>query len=247
MNDLLKRSALVVSCCALAASVVLAQDPPAKPSMPSGDGIKDKAKDAANDAKKAVEDAKKKAEEALKGAGGQGMPDEKMMEEMMKGMQPGPMHEWLKKWEGNWDMVVKAYWSPGAPPEENKMSATSSFIMGGRYLIEKVSGEIEMPGAGKVPFEGVSTMGYDNMQKKFFSTWYDSMSTGIMFETGTVDGAGKVLTMEGENWNPALGAMAKSKSVVTVVDEKTRMMEMWSAGPDGKMTKSMEITYTRKN
>ncbi|MFM9956448.1 MAG: DUF1579 domain-containing protein [Phycisphaerales bacterium] len=259
MSNLLKRSLMLVACSGVCASVLLAQGGmPSTPPMPSKDQVTDQTKDAAKDAmeqaKKKAEEMKKQAEEAAKKAmgggdgkpaAGSGMPDEKMMAEMMKGMSPGPMHEWLKKWEGNWDLAAKAYMSPGAPPSEMKMTSEATMSMGGRFLIEKVSGQIDM-GMGPAAFEGVSTMGYDNYQKKFVSTWYDNMSTGIMIETGTVDATGKVLTSEGENWNMALGKMTKTKSVATIIDDKTRTLEMWSPGPDGKMMKNMEITYTRK-
>jgi hypothetical protein len=33
---------------------------------------------------------------------------------------------------------------------------------------------------------------------------------------------------------------------VTVTDENHHSMEMWMPGPDGKVFKMMEITYTRK-
>jgi len=261
MSKLLKRSLTLLACGGVCASVLLAQGgTPSVPPVPSKDQVTDQAKDAAKEAmeqakqqgealKKQAEDAAKKAmggdpAKAGGGAGG-GMPDEKMMAEMMKGMQPGPMHEWLKKWEGKWDLVVKSFPSPGAPPAEMKLTSEATMAMGGRFLIERVWGEVDM-GMGPQAFEGVSTLGYDNYQKKFVSTWYDNVSTGMMIETGTVDAAGKVLTMEGENWNMSLGAMSKTKSICAVVDDKTRTMEMWSPGPDGKMMKNMEITYTRK-
>lgn len=253
MSNLMKRSLLVLACTGLTAAVVIAQSgTPSAPPMPTKDQVKDAAKDAMEKGKKAAEDAVKHAKDAAGGAAGAGgaktpSPEEqKMMQEMMQAMQPGPMHEWLKQWAGEWDMTVKFYGSPSGEPEVSKMSATSSLIMDGRYLIEKVSGNLDMPGVGKVPFEGVSTMGYDNMQKKFFSTWYDNMSTGMMFETGTVDAAGKVLTSEGENWNMHASAMTKSKSIATVIDDKHRKLEMFVPGPDGKMMKTMEIDYARK-
>lgn len=242
-TKLLKGSLLVLACSGLTAGVVLAQ---------SG-GAKDAAKDAVKDAKKAVEDAAKKAKEGVKdavkdAAGNAGHGDEqKMMEEMMKGMQPGAMHAWLKGWEGQWECVIKSYWSPGAPPEESKSSVVSTMIMGGRYLEEKVTGSFDMPGAGAMQFEGRSIVGYDNAGKKFNTFWIDNFGTGFWFESGTVDAAGKVLTTEGENFDPMVNANVKTKSVATVVDHDHRTLEMWGPGPDGKMFKKMEIAYTRKH
>jgi len=248
MPNLMKRSLLALACAGLSASVLIAQSgTPSVPPVPTKDAINQHSKDAIDKAKKHAEDAMKSATDAAKNAAGDhAMPDEAMMAEMMKAMQPGAMHEWLKKWEGNWDLTVKSFSSPGAEPEVMKMTGISAMSMGGRYIVEKVSGDLEIPGMGKMPFEGESVMGYDNAQKKFFSTWRDNMSTGLMIETGTVDAAGKVLTSEGENWNMHLNAVTKSKSVATLVDDNHRTLEMWAPGPDGKMMKHMEIHYTRK-
>jgi hypothetical protein len=35
-----------------------------------------------------------------------------------------------------------------------------------------------------MPFEGISTLGYDNAKKTFFSTWIDNMGTGMMVMEG---------------------------------------------------------------
>lgn len=257
MSNLMKRSLIALACTGLTASVLIAQSgTPSTPPVPSKESINQHSKDAVDKAKKHADDAMKNAqkdankqiEDAKKAVTGadHATPDEAMMAEMMKSMQPGPMHAWLKKWEGNWDLTVKSYHSPGGEPEVMKMTSVSALSMGGRYIVEKVSGDLDIPGMGKMPFEGESVMGYDNAQKRFFSTWRDNMSTGMMFETGTVDAGGKVLTSEGENWNMNINAMGKSKSVATIVDDNHRTLEMWAAGPDGQMAKQMEIHYTRR-
>lgn len=241
----IKRSVSILAICGLGVGIALAQG-----GMPSKDDVKGKANEALKDAQKsagdAAKDLEKKAKDAMGGGDHGGMPDQKMMEEMMKNTMPGPMHEWMKKWEGEWDLVVKSYMMPGAPAEESKATSVAKSIMGGRYLEEHVNGSFEMPGMGVQQFEGRAIMAYDNAQKKFLSLWIDSMTTGFMLESGSVDAAGKVLTTEGENFNPMHGKVIKSKSVATLVDDKTRTLEMWMPGPDGAMYKAMEITYTRK-
>ena len=51
--------------------------------------------------------------------------------------------------------------------------------LGGRYVIGKFAGTM----MGQ-PFEGMSTMGYDNAKKMFTSTWVDNMGTGIVHYDG---------------------------------------------------------------
>ena len=46
----------------------------------------------------------------------------------------------------------------------------------GRYIKVDVAGD--MPGMG--PFTGFGLTGFDNVSKKFVSTWVDNMGTGMM-------------------------------------------------------------------
>lgn len=160
---------------------------------------------------------------------------------------PGEHHNHLQQWVGEWNITVSYRMTPDAPAEENTMTAVSKSVMGGRYIIEKVSGEVMGPdGQGMVPFEGMSIMGYDNHKKQYFSTWMDNMSTSLMQEWGTCDGTGKVLTTEGRGYDPMSGSERASKSIATVIDADSRRLEMFVPGPDGNMFKQMEIAYTRK-
>lgn len=181
-------------------------------------------------------------------------PQGEMPPEMIEAMQrmeamskPGEHHQHLQQWIGEWDLVVKFSMGPDGPTDENKMTASSKMIMGGRYVMEKVSGEVMDPMSGKsLAFEGMSMMGFDNYKKQYFSTWIDNMSTGMLEERGTCDGTGKVITTEGKNFDPMINAERPSKSVATIVDADHRTLEMYAPGPDGKMFKQMHISYTRK-
>lgn len=236
-------SSAAAACIALFPAGVLAQA-----SAPAKDAAKD-AKQIGKDMAKDAKDAGKKEMEkhpADKPGAGPDMNDE-MMKKMMEQGAPGKNHEYLKQWAGEWDLKVMSYMAPGAPPEESKCTASSKLIMGGRYLVEDVKGAFDMHD-GKPPqaFEGRSLMGYDNFKKKYFSQWIDNFGTGCMTEEGTCDAAGKVMTTSGENFDPMVGSMQKSRSVATIVDANTRKLEMFGPGPDGKEVKKMEITYTRK-
>lgn len=166
------------------------------------------------------------------------------MAQMMALGTPGPAHEFLAQWEGNWKLTTKWRMAPDTPWTESSMKATSHRIMGGRYLIEKVSGPEPFPGAG--PFEGMSIMGYDNFHKHYFSLWMDTMSTGSFTETGQIDQTGKVLTTTGENVDTMVGKVQKTKSISRVIDANTRKIEMYAPNEKGEMWQSMEILYERQ-
>ena len=59
--------------------------------------------------------------------------------------------------------------------------------LGGRFLEERVQSSF----MGQ-PFSGIGYTGYDNVKKKYVSTWMDNMGTMIMVMEGTPDPAGKV-------------------------------------------------------
>lgn len=167
---------------------------------------------------------------------------QEMMEKWMAAALPGPHHEHLKALAGHWKQEVKMWPDPASPPSVSEGVGDVKWIMGGRYLQEDVQGTM-MEG----PFNGMGITGYDNVQKKYVSSWIDSMGTGIMTSTGTCDGAGKVFNWTGEYFDAVSGKKETYRMVTRVVDDTKHVFEMWSKNPQsqGKEFKMMEITYTR--
>ena len=165
--------------------------------------------------------------------------DPAMQQAMMAAMAPGEHHEHMKALVGNWDYTIKAWMDPSQPPMESTGKRSAELIMGGRYLSEKYSGDFM-----GMPFEGQGLMGYDNMQKKYFSTWVDNMSTGVMVSDGQC-AKGPMWTMNGEMPDPMTGKMSKSRTTMKLTDADHFVMEMFAPGADGKEMKMMEISGTR--
>jgi hypothetical protein len=156
----------------------------------------------------------------------------------MEAGTPGKMHEWIAKGAGTWDCTVKMM-MPGEPVQESKGTMTTQMVFGGRYAHSMFKGTF----MGQ-PFEGAATLGFNNATGKFESTWVDSMSTGTMFTTGTLDKDGKVMTMAGECMDPSAKKMFKQRSVTTWKNDN-EMTEEFFHEKDGKEAKVMEITYVR--
>ena len=155
---------------------------------------------------------------------------------------PGEAHKNLAMDNGTWHEESTMWMSPDDPkPMKMTMTAVSKMIMGGRYQETRHRGTME----GQ-PFEGVSTIGYDNASKEMVSTWYDNMSTGIMYLTGKPEAGSKTTEFKGECTDPLTGKLKPIRETFTIVDANTRKMEMFDVTPDGKEYKSMEITMTRK-
>ncbi len=163
------------------------------------------------------------------------------MEAFAKAGTPGPQHQALAGMAGTYDMKIKAWHAPGQPPAEDTGTATRSMTLGGRVLVEDVSAS--MMGA---PFNGHGMMGFDNVTGKYWSTWNDSMSTGLFVSEGTCDAAGKSCTFTGTMNDPVKKTASKLRMTTKWTSPTVELFEMYGPGPDGKEMKMMEMTYTKK-
>ena len=163
------------------------------------------------------------------------------MDAFMKLAQPGEHHKHLAHLAGKWKTSGQMF-NPGQPPVEMSGTMEASWILGGRYLQELHSANF----MGQA-FEGRSLDGYDNMTKEFFSTWIDTMGTGVMIFHGSCDDPCKVLTSTAEGPDPMTGKVMKTKTVTTFVDPDTYRFEMYTVGggKDGQDTKVMDMTGKR--
>ena len=162
------------------------------------------------------------------------------MEAYMKAGAPGAPHQWLASTAGSYDLKIRSWHEPGGPVTEETGSATRKMVLDGRVLVEEVSSS--MMGT---PFTGQGTRGYDNVSGKYWSTWTDSMSTGLMVSEGSCN-AQKACTFTG-SWNdPIKKGPLKARMTTRWTSPTTEIFEMYTPGKDGKEMKMMEITYTKK-
>lgn len=162
------------------------------------------------------------------------------MEAYMKAGTPGGEHEKLAAMAGTYELEVKSWMDPSAPPMVESATSTRRMTLDGRVLVEEFSGS--MMGT---PFTGHGMQGYDNVTGEYWATWTDSMSTGIMLSTGSCD-ADMSCTYTG-SWNDPVKkgpVTARMKSRWT--GPSTQIFEMYGPGKDGKEMKMMEITYKKK-
>jgi len=150
-----------------------------------------------------------------------------------------PQHEALKPLIGSWNVKVRFWMDPAAPPSESTGTFERKALLGGRFLQEEFTGSF----MGQ-PFSGIGHVGYDTMKKKYVSSWMDNMSTGIMTSSGDADASGKVITLISTEVNPMTGA--KDKSVLRILNNDKNVVEMYVPGPDGKDVKTLEVESTRR-
>jgi hypothetical protein len=170
--------------------------------------------------------------------------DEKAaMEAWQKAMTPGEGQKRLAPMVGTFETRVRTWMDmdPTKPPEDTAGTSVNTWVLGDRYVQMKYEGIF----MGET-FNGIGYTGFDNVSKKYVFAWMDTAGTGMMWSTGTMDAAGKVMSLKAMVNDPATGKPSPADTKLTITDNDHHKMEMWGKGPDGKMTKIMEIEYTRK-
>jgi hypothetical protein len=167
------------------------------------------------------------------------------MEEMMKKAEaactPGAAHKLLEPLVGEWNVEVKMWMAPDAPPAVTKGSAKTTWTLKDRFVQQEFSGEF----MGK-PFHGISYTGYDNVRQKYRSVWIDDMSTTMVTSEGDADSDGKVITFGGDYACALTGEKHKeTKQIYRILGPDKHVFEMHDPSK-GDKSKEMEITYTRK-
>jgi hypothetical protein len=163
-----------------------------------------------------------------------------VMEAYAKLATPGEPHKQLTSLAGSWTTQTKEWMEPGKPPTESTGSVEMKMVLGGRFLQQEFSGE--MMGH---PYSGIGISAYDNLLKRYVSTWIDTMGTGVFVMDGTASADGKTITLKGQHAELGGGHMTH-RAVWKIVDSNTQTFDMYGTHNDGKEVKMMEITYTRK-
>ena len=156
-------------------------------------------------------------------------------------MTPGAEQQLLKEANGTWEAEVTMWTSPDAPEQKATMTTENKMLLGDRYQQSVSRGQ--MMG---MPFEGISTVGFDNHKKKFISTWIDNMGTGIMVAEGSWDATTKTINFIGRMMDPALAEEVDVRETFTIIDKDHHLLQMYGKGEDGKECKTMQIHYRRK-
>ncbi len=167
--------------------------------------------------------------------------EEQMMASWMAFATPGEAHKALAPRVGNWNMKVRMFMSPDAPPSESTGTSTMQWVMDGRYIQDTTTGEFN----GQ-PFHGSGLTGYDNMKKAYVNTWIDNMGTAILVSEGSYDPRTKTFTYTGTMPDAMVANdYVEARTVETWKDDDHFVLRSYGPGPDGEEALAMEIEYTR--
>jgi len=162
------------------------------------------------------------------------------MEAWMKLAQPGAHHEHLAPFVGTWKGEVRMWMAPGAPPIVNEGAAEVAWIIGGRYLEWKHTGDF-----GGMPFEGLAIEGYNNGEQRYESIWIDNFGTLILSYTGACSDDGKFREMATQFADPVAGGTIDYRSEYRWIDDDHFTFTAFMDKGDGEF-KNMVITYERQ-
>jgi hypothetical protein len=170
------------------------------------------------------------------------MPEQTTMEAWMKAIAPGKEHEMLAKHEGQWEVTLKSWMTPGEPPIESHGTARLTMVLNGHAMAEAFRGKMM-----DMDYEGYGMLGYDSYRKEWWQTWTDNVGTGIMVSRGKSGTDPKILTLTGKMDDAMQNRKdVEVRNVYHFTSDKQHSMEMYTKMPDGKEMKTMEIEYRRK-
>ena len=168
------------------------------------------------------------------------------MEAWMEAAQPGPQHQRLMKRAGAWKQKMTQWPFPGAEPTEALARAVCEPVFGGRFLIERVHGDIKTGEGQSMLFDGMGIYGYDNVDQKYVFAWIDSMGTMIMTGQGEPEEHENIVTYYSEMPDPLTGKPTKIKMIQRVFNDNEYGVQLFEDVGGGAWHKSMELVASRE-
>jgi len=101
-----------------------------------------------------------------------GLEQEEVMERMIETATPGLEHAKLADMVGDWDVAVRYRWRAHNTWQTGTGTSKIKSVLDGRYVVEEINLD-----TGDVPYHGFQIYGFDNIEKRYFQIWMDSLST----------------------------------------------------------------------
>ena len=159
----------------------------------------------------------------------------------MQTPEPQKEHQWLQRLVGEWTFEAECSSGPDQPPMKNTGREVVRSL-GGLWTIGE--GEGEMPSGGTC--RSIMTLGYDPQTGRFVGTFIASVMTHLWPYNGSLDAAGKVLTLDSEGPSFAGdGKMAKYQDIIEFVSDDHRILSSQFLGEDGQWVPFMKAHYRR--
>ncbi len=157
---------------------------------------------------------------------------------------PGKGQEFLKKFEGDWD-VEKVFYPPsGGAPVRGKGSCRQFMIHDGRWLQSDFTFDAE----GGTKTTGMGLTGFDPATGFFQSVWTDSRSTRMSLRQSDQPFDGENIVLRGRTLSSEASAPGRSSRTNAHFEDGGRRLvhRQYITGQDGKEKLVLELIMTRK-
>jgi hypothetical protein len=154
--------------------------------------------------------------------------------------QPGPEHQKLQPFVGEWNVTAKMWTDPSQPPAECQGTAQAQWIMGGRFVQKSIKFDCH----GKT-FEGLSLLGYDRGQKKYSAVRVCGVCGTISHGLATSDPSGTRFECAKEECCPLTGQKVSGREEIVIESNDKIVVNIFKT-INGKELKVMELVSLRK-
>lgn len=167
--------------------------------------------------------------------------DTAVVKAMIAAMEPGEGQKRLEGLVGTFDVKIRTWLDTSQPPIESVGVAVGQWVLGKRYVQVMLSGFT----LGE-PFDVIGYAGFDNVAKKYVTTYMDSGGTGMEWFTGTMDPDGKSAKMTATTFDAITLKPVTVEMRLRFLANGDHITELWQAEPNAKMVQVMELQYTRR-
>ena len=154
--------------------------------------------------------------------------------------KPGPEQSFLAKRAGEYTRTVKFVAQANADANASTGTARISVTLDGRFIVEENTDT-----AFGRPVSGTRIYGFNNITRQYEAVWMYTMSTAMLFLTGTSADGGKTIDLTGVSQNHH-GDKISIHATIRQIDDEQFIVTLMSTGADGKEAAFQETTYTRK-
>lgn len=146
---------------------------------------------------------------------------QRLMARSMELGKPGPEHERLARLAGTWSLEAKIWPSPGAEPQVVHGSGTAAPILGGRFLVRRVT-----LGEGMFAGESMTIIGFDRRSEEYTLIELDTVGTYWITAAGPADASGSRAVLSGTDDDPVFEHTQEYDFVLRFVDDDTWVTEI---------------------
>lgn len=168
-------------------------------------------------------------------------PPDAEVEAFLRAGTPGINHAHLEPAIGEFDAIVRFRMAPDAPWMESTGIVRRQWVLGNRFVRETIEGDSPM-GA----FSALAYIGYNNIDGQYEFVWMESLSTAMMFHTGTFDAERGIMSSHSTHRDPVTGRVVNGRGEWNMSDPDRHTMTGYIVGPDGKEFKSFEGVFKRR-